>query len=102
MLALVWYLCTAKSSGTWFLLFLCSDISRIRPLPSDFMMASRGLLITSMSTEVESRKSRPRVQFLSLKHSSKKYHMLQLVCNWLESSHMAICGCRGGWECIAA
>ena len=91
MLALVGSLCTAESSGTWFRLSHCSDISRICPLPPDSTVAPRGLVITSVSVVVEWRKSRPRAQFLSLNHRSEKCRM--------PPSRVAVSGCKGGWEC---
>lgn len=72
----------------------CSDVSRMWPLPSDSMTATRVLVLPHPI-----KRSRRRAQPLPLKHPSEKPQVLQLVCNWLELSHMAPCSCKGGWEC---
>lgn len=37
-------------------------------------------------------------QFRSVKHPSKKCHMLQLVYNGLGRGHRTTCSCKGSWE----
>lgn len=87
--------CSAKPPGTRLLSSHCSDVSRMWPLPSGSMTAPR---VLDLPRPIK--RSRLRAQPLPLKHPSKKHQVLQLVCNWLELSHMAPpCSCKGGWEC---